>query len=821
MLRPVHFLFPVILVHTECTVGAFIYFSFVVIVHLVTLVFLLVSAQKSVICPVYKWLAAKKNKEMSWPLALATDWGPVGCKVPLAAISRNFTTALVTLRLRPAISPPAYLQSTASRPTAAEQIILGDDGDDMLEDSLAAFPNEVDFEPPISPPWPETLAKAAAHAKGLPAEAVAPAIALLCQRLADIPSVAPFSRLIRRTTDGQILSAALRGLHIPLAEDQARVSQVLAAWCNPPLLSVPLRNSEPRAVFGKMLDLVRAHTGRDCNWALLAIQFGVELINRQLGTLADLFDTSLVDSADSFAGMLADGMEKCSDAQAPSVLLHILQEKILPSGQSSSWTSGMLADYGFGSSTQSRGQGPAPVPPPQSSAPPADAPIATPSTTKFTVRAALSSGASVPWPVLLAAISAHFGTNGTVGRPSSTDVAQLFITIPKAAWDSIAAGRSSWSFPVGQGESISIASVRRDGNPFTANVPSPLGLMDLWHSYRPVEPSRRPEQKRARVEDARAASETRTPTPPTPVAPRPSADAWPPRDASAPTSAFAALFPPPAGAPYGPPMANLGPQPHPAPCHATSGPVESMGYQSIVQPLTNVYGPVDSTSWHAYATQGQPSIRGPGGLSYPTRVPSVACAPPLLQILTWALFQKYGPPSKTSFSSMQKWLSDTLHLYPTAGVDCSLVPTSGTGGTLFACLSCGSIYYQSCVRCPLCSSQDRERLRTYDGCPADAGTTLAVRQRLEWLLDVDLGPSISQLVFAIPTALLHLQAWVKCLASRCNRIKYLTGISPPIFIGRSPVVCFIAKPTWIADASSHAGFLIYLPAPDFYTLVLR
>lgn len=84
----------------------------------------------------------------------------------------------------------------------------------------------------------------------------------------------------------------------------------------------------PSSHFIKNFGVGAETVNRPTDWATLSMQAGVELINCQMSSLADLLDSKSVDGPRYFAEMLAHAVERCHDNAALQMILQILQEKM-------------------------------------------------------------------------------------------------------------------------------------------------------------------------------------------------------------------------------------------------------------------------------------------------------------------------------------------------------------------------------------------------------------------------------------------------------------------------------------------------------------
>ena len=297
--------------------------------------------------PVYQWVAGRLQKVMSWQLAVADTFGPVGCSVSVKVLSRNFRDLLPKLREASQLPFPTGLFSppAPSTPTPGT-----DDGDDDLEEhSRIAFPKalpaaQIGMGPPVSTEtlsFGEAAAQASVFFRTVPADAFHSALAALVQGLAAIPSLAPMARLLQRTPDGRQAPNVLAGWHIVPGPVQQHARQALHAWLGsqrPAVgMGVPAPAHHKSAVLGQALGLVKERSSAVSDWVLLAFQIASDLLAPDTLGLADVFDPSGVQDASSMTAAVATTVVRAAAGTDLAGLLIILDRRFPRPVQNDGW----------------------------------------------------------------------------------------------------------------------------------------------------------------------------------------------------------------------------------------------------------------------------------------------------------------------------------------------------------------------------------------------------------------------------------------------------------------------------------------------------
>ena len=232
------------------------------------------------------------------------------------------------------------------------------------------------------------------------------------------------------------------------------------------------------------MDLLRRRGDHVSDWKGLAFLVGVDMACTPGMEFTDTLTTPEVKDASSFASALARVAVQSVGTAPIQQLIQILEKRLPPEGNSQ-WAHDVLSQFGFGgdprgpaSPTLGGGDTRQPSPSPAAGA------------GKTTIWAYFQGNVSLPWPVLVAAVSAHFNTAASTARPTVSEVSFLYITVPTDSWTTVAGGRDSWTIPAGEGLVIGLQSKRRDGRPFDPPALCHTPLWELWKAGSGVMTSR-------------------------------------------------------------------------------------------------------------------------------------------------------------------------------------------------------------------------------------------------------------------------------------------------------------------------------------------
>ena len=585
------------------------------------------------------------------------------------------------------------------------------------------------------------------------------------------------------------------------------------------------------------------------DWSAFSFQVNVDFLGFP-SEGAEPFDSTGVRNITEMAQL--DARLACKwDTPLLKHLFSVLTHRLPPEGEPV-WASDLLAKFGF---TGNPSSGPPRVPSARSSPP-------GPGHKESHVVARVNAppGLELAWSTLLAAVSAHFNADGLIAIPANAETSSLYVKVPIAQWENVAAGRASWSIPVGLGAEILLATQRKDGKPFNDIVPTKLSYRDVHHSVKRPAPFRpgAPPAQRARTGASFEADAVN-------FRPRHNQSMHHPSSSPAEQHSWADSFssrsqPYPTDSAHQPPSLARDPSlsdmpPSLAPPHSAVLPTISNPQASAPsfappfpppQPFPTVSftptnpGQSSPTAWQAFIARQESGSRGPGNLWLPGCLPSQSVIPPIVLLVTWAVKLKF--PSLPSLSLAKGVLGEIISqlthepISNESPVELLSSDRSLSPG-FWCCLSCGllhSLGQTADFCCFSCSRGDSlnipvshlpppfpELQRTVCsllGCDADA---LHAINFAAWL------PAF-QLV----------EAWLGRLCSMAHQLKPDDGISPPMLLGGEPIVWVVKDPVWLdikqdpknsipwyfnsslSSSPCYLGFLSRTKLPDMLSRVI-
>ena len=446
-------------------------------------------------CGLYRWVCSRQAKRPIWPGTVSDDCLPIPSPYAPKALEYRFRDAGKLLRAVPPIRHPAHPVPSVSA-----------DGGSSLPNSAPASVSAGCSNPAL---FGDTLAKALEVARDLPTESVPKAVSLLCGVVSPIYSLQKLVHMLLPITEPVQLRATLAGFTWPHGDDRPSIQLALASW----LQSVDESNlvvattSSKQKVLSELLPMLPPTV--DC-WATLAIQLVVAMSDSVCSSeLAPLYT---VNDRASMARALTNITVATTLHSTLKALQRHLPRLVGPVPQSD-WAESMLSAFLGGEPLTPGGGAPA------SSAGPG--PMAG---ARVGVSLQIDGHASLPWPVLQAALAAHFLGDAFVGPQKVPLVRYVYGSVGLDAWNQVAQGRSSWTLPLGSGLTAKLDSRRLDGNPFFA--PSQAANMLAYTQSLQPKPAPRdsappPSLKRQRSASPQPRSHPRGPPPGSGAGPRP------------------------------------------------------------------------------------------------------------------------------------------------------------------------------------------------------------------------------------------------------------------------------------------------------------